>query len=271
MEVDDNIIPRLPVNTESYKFHDWNIVYHKSHILKSMCTNGQNCIKDDPGCCELCIYEHKLELPHLPEMVFSKNCLTLTHTNGATIEFNPLDALARVENGKSSIHVACAEEWKSTRAGSANLEEVKPFDWSFTTDYQGTFNEKIRCEDTDDKLDIFKLMKKEKILFYQDLSLFEDELHDHGIASCSVKIRVMPSGFFILLTYFLRVDGVLIRMNGTRFHYETGNDYMLKEFTTREAKFETIKHIPPAIYTTPSEIEKHLPISMKKTQKLFFN
>lgn len=135
-----------------------------------------------------CSYEHKLELPHLPEMVFSKNSLTLTHTNGATIEFNPLDALKRVENGKSSIHVACAEEWKSTRADSANLEEVKPFDWSFTTDYQGTFNEKIRCEDTDEKLDIFKLMKKEKILFYQDLSLFEDELHDHGIACCSVKI-----------------------------------------------------------------------------------
>lgn len=133
-------------------------------------------------------YEFKLELPHLPEMVFSKNSLTLTHKNGAKIEFNPLDALARVKNGKSSIHVACADEWKSTRAGSASLEEVKPFDWSFTTDYQGTFNEKIRCEDTDVKLDIFKLMQKEKILFYHDLSLFEDELHDHGIASCSAKI-----------------------------------------------------------------------------------
>lgn len=53
----------------------------------------------------------------------------------------------------------------------------------------------------------------------------------------------MPSGFFILLTYFLRVDNVLIRMNGTRFHYEPGNDYMLKEFTSREAKFENIKHV----------------------------
>lgn len=121
-------------------------------------------------------------------MVFSKNSLILTHANGAKIEFNPLDALAQVENGKSSIRVACAEEWKSTRSESSSLEEVKPFDWSFTTDYQGTFNEKIRCEDTDAKLDIFKLMQKEKILFYQDLSLFEDELHDHGIASCSVKI-----------------------------------------------------------------------------------
>lgn len=86
------------------------------------------------------------------------------------------------------MHVACADEWKSSRSEADSLEEVKPFDWSFTTDYQGTFNEKIRFEDTDAKLDIFKLMQKEKILFYQDLTLFEDELHDHGIAACSVKI-----------------------------------------------------------------------------------
>lgn len=132
-----------------------------------------------------------MKLPHLPEMVFSKNKLTLTHKNGAKIEFNPLDALARVANqGRSSIRVACADEWKSSRGESANLEEVKPFDWSFTTNYEGTFNEKIRCEDTDTKLDIFKLMRKEHILFYHDLSLFEDELHDHGIASCSVKIVI---------------------------------------------------------------------------------
>lgn len=271
MEVDDDLIPRLPVNFESFTFHDWNIVYYKSHILKSMCPNNQKCIKDDPACCELCVYEHKLELPHLPEMVFSQNKLVLTHKNGAQIEFNPLDALSKVQNAKSNIRVACADEWKSSRSDTDAMKEIKPFDWSFKTDYQGTFNEKVRCEDTDAKLDIFKLMQKESILFYQDLSLFEDELHDHGIASCSVKIRVMPSGFFILLSYFLRVDGVLIHMNGTRFHYETGNDFILKEYTSREAKFENIKHIPPAIYTTPSEIEKHLNITEKKTQKIFFN
>lgn len=129
-----------------------------------------------------------MELPHLPEMVFSKNKLILTHKSGATIEFNPLDALARVKNGRAPIRVACAEEWKSSRSDSANLEEIKPFDWSFSTDYQGTMNDKIRSEDTDAKLDLFKLMQKERILFYTDLTLFEDELHDHGIAVCSVKI-----------------------------------------------------------------------------------
>lgn len=65
------------------------------------------------------------------------------------------------------------------------------------------------------------------------------------ITNCSRYLlqRVMPSGFFILLCYFLRVDGVLIRMNGTRYHFEVGNDYILKEFTSREAKFENIKHV----------------------------
>lgn len=54
-QIDHDIsIPRLPVNTETYKFNDWDIVYYKSHILKSMCPNNQKCIKDDPGCCELC-------------------------------------------------------------------------------------------------------------------------------------------------------------------------------------------------------------------------
>lgn len=127
-------------------------------------------------------------LPHLPEMVFPRNILTLTHKNGAKIEFNALDALKCVLNCKQQLQVACANEWKESRPDAAKLEEVKPFDWSFATDYQGTFNDKIRCEDTDEKLNMFKLMRKERILFYHELTLFEDELHDHGIAMCSVKI-----------------------------------------------------------------------------------
>ena len=67
-------------------------------------------------------------------------------------------------------------------------EKVKPFDWTFTTDYQGTTNDMFKIESTDKKIDKFKLMAKEEILFYTDLTLFEDELHDHGIAALSVKM-----------------------------------------------------------------------------------
>lgn len=148
-------------------------------------------------------YTFAIELPHLPDMVFSKNSLTLTHKSGAKIEFNPLDALKRVKMDNPILKVACSEEWKESRPNVSSLEEVKPFDWSFYTDYQGTFNEKVRCEDTDLKIDIFKLMRKERILFYHDMTLFEDELHDHGIAKCSVKIVSIFSHSNLFLFEFL--------------------------------------------------------------------
>ena len=35
-----------------------------------------------------------------------------------------------------------------------------------------------------------------------------------------VMQRVMPTSFFLLLRFFLRVDGVLIRINDTRLYHE---------------------------------------------------
>lgn len=121
-------------------------------------------------------------------MVFPKNILTVTFKTGIRLEFNALDALKCVESCKKGPQVACAEEWQESRPSNLLSEKVKPFDWTFSSDYQGTIGDGFVVEPTDLKLDIFKLMKKEVILFYHDLTLFEDELHDHGIASCTVKI-----------------------------------------------------------------------------------
>lgn len=56
-----------------------------------------------------------MELPHLPEMVFPNNVLYLIHSSGAQVEFNALDALTKVCNGKLPIKVACADVWKESR------------------------------------------------------------------------------------------------------------------------------------------------------------
>lgn len=260
---------RLPVDSETHTYDDWTIAYTKSHILKSICVNGENqCVRGEPSCCELCVYNFSLELPHLPDMVFHKNILTICHKGGAKLEFNPMDALKLVRNEKLDLKVACSDEWKGSRSSADTQEKVKPFDWSFTTEYKGTINERIRVDATDQKIDMFKLMRREPIYFYHDLTLFEDELHDHGISVLSVKVRVMPSGFYVLLRFFLRVDHVLIRINDTRFHYEKGNDYILREYTHREAKVEQLKHVPPALFTSPNEIAEQLPVISKVTEKL---
>ena len=90
------------------------------------------------------------------------------------------------------------------RSETGHTESViKPFDWTFSTDYQGTLLGDWKIEPTNVKIDLNKLMQKEKILFYNDLTLFEDELHDNGTALLSVKI-VNNKIYFLLTIMFIR-------------------------------------------------------------------
>ncbi|XP_066581568.1 TIP41-like protein [Prorops nasuta] len=255
-------ILRLPVNEEEHIFPPWYVKYTQSHILHSKCSKNENgCDDTDQDACQFCVYSKTLDLPHMPDMVFPNNILMLKHKNGATIEFNALDALKRVSNGRINIQLACAEAWKEARLESKEYleEKVRPFDWTFTTDYTGTITG-FMIEETTEKINLEKLKQKEKIKFYHDLTLFEDELHDNGIAVMSVKIRVMPSSFFLLLRYFLRIDNVMLRIHDTRLYYEFGQDYLLREFTSREAQVKDL-HVPPVLFVEPSEIAPHLPLT----------
>lgn len=50
----------------------------------------------------------------------------------------------------------------------------------------------------------------------------------------------MPNSFFILLRYFLRIDGVMLRMNDTRYYHEFDTDFILREYTSKEAKAQDL-------------------------------
>ncbi|KAM4682634.1 TIP41-like protein isoform 3-T4 [Amazona ochrocephala] len=130
-------------------------------------------------------------------------------------------------------------------------EVVKPYDWTYTTDYKGTLlgdTAALKVVPTTEHINTEKLKAREQIMFFEEVLLFEDELHDHGVSSLSVKIRVMPSSFFVLLRFFLRVDGVLIRMNDTRLYHEADKAYMLREYTSRESKISSLKvSLPQAV------------------------
>jgi hypothetical protein len=52
--------------------------------------------------------------------------------------------------------------------------------------------------------------------------------------------RVMPNSFFILLRYFLRIDGVMLRLNDTRYYHEFDTDFILREYTSKEAKAQAL-------------------------------
>jgi type 2A phosphatase activator TIP41 len=61
----------------------------------------------------------------------------------------------------------------------------------------------------------------------------------------------MEDSFFGLLRYFLRVDGVMLRLFDTRFYHRFGSDSVLREFAVREnsvaelqARGYTVTHSP---------------------------
>uniref|UniRef100_H3D9R6 TIP41-like protein n=2 Tax=Tetraodon nigroviridis TaxID=99883 RepID=H3D9R6_TETNG len=232
---------------QDFTFGPWKVTAATNHIMKS---------KDIERLAD------EMNMPSLPEMLFGDNVLRIIHADGYGIEFNAIDALKIVNKMEHTVKVACAQEWQESRMDSEHSKEVlKPYDWTYTTDYRGTLigeDPQIQVTKTTERIDLERLKAREQIMFFDEVLLFEDELHDHGVSMLSVKIRVMPTSFFLLLRFFLRVDRVLIRINDTRLYHEAGKNYMLREFSTRESKIEELKNVPAALYTDPNEIAQYL-------------
>ncbi|XP_077449377.1 TIP41-like protein isoform X1 [Stigmatopora argus] len=243
----------LKITKEDFCFGPWKVTTAKNHIMNSK---------------DLERLTQELNLPSLPEMLFGENMLRIQHGDGFGIEFNAIDALKRINNSDDNVQVACAQQWQESRVPSEHSQEVvRPYDWTFTTDYRGTLigeEMQIKVTETTERINMEKLRTREQIMFFDEVLLFEDELHDHGVSMISVKIRVMPTSFFTLLRFFLRVDGVLIRINDTRLYHEAGQKYMLREFCTRESSIAELKSIPASQFTDPNEIAQHLPFKLRQ-------
>jgi type 2A phosphatase activator TIP41 len=119
------------------------------------------------------------------------------------------------------------------------------------------------------------LSSKEPILFYDEVVLYEDELADNGVSLLTVKVRVMPGSWFLLLQFWLRVDGVLIRLRETRMHCifaGSTNPVVLRESCWRESTFQALSAkghpVDSAAYSDPSIISQKLPTVKRTTQKL---
>uniref|UniRef100_UPI0035902BD1 TIP41-like protein isoform X2 n=1 Tax=Myxine glutinosa TaxID=7769 RepID=UPI0035902BD1 len=236
---------------EKYTFGPWTFVAKKTHIS---------------GCEEIEQMTRSLGLPALPEMLFGGNSLSVMHCAGHGLEFRAQPALAKVSHQQPGLTVACSETWQR---GCQAADVVQPYDWTYTTDYRGclTGSRCMQVQPTTERIDQAKLMNREPILFFEDIVLFEDELHDHGISVLSVKVRVMQSGFFLLLRFFLRVDGVVIRVNETRIYHQVDTSYLIREFVTKE---RYIKDIPLSLseLSDPAAVFPHLHVVKEESEKL---
>lgn len=263
-------------NVQSFDFGPWTLTVTKSHIMPSACSKPDVCATvdetDNGYLCNFCRFSRQLTIPVLPEMCFADNCLRIQHTAGHGIEFNTLDSLRPVKSSVDLL-VACAEQWKCSRSDVPGVNSVsKPFDWTFSTDYRGTLLGKhapLVITPTDQRIDMERLREREKIMFFSELVLFEDELADNGCALCSVKVRVMARSFFLLLRFYLRVDNVLVRVCDTRVYYEAGQQFLLREFSIRESPVHKLQ-VPTSVLIDPNQVWAHLPVTESVCEKLNF-
>lgn len=181
-----------------------------------------------------------------PEMIFGDNFVAVEHvSSGFKISFNAYDALDRVDKtGEQMLKVSYSREWQRSRQNHAEeiKEVIKPFDWSYSTDYKGTVEPPSALEATDKQIPLDLLRRQDPILFFDDVMLYEDELADNGITMLSCKIRVMPDRLLLLVRFFMRLDEVLFRIRDTRIYVEFGPPAeVIREYTAREEKYETVR------------------------------
>lgn len=195
--------------------------------------------------------ETRFEFP-LPEMIFGNNYVRLVNDKtGAAIEFNTLDALDSL-NENADFKVSYYKEWLSTRPkakadasdtasqnSAPELESVKPYDWTYSTNYKGSLHE-AEFEPTDVEIPVKKLLRPDPILFFDESILFEDELGDNGISMLSTKIRVMHLCLLLLCRFFLRVDDVAFRIRDTRIFIDLETNEVLREYKTQDALYDEL-------------------------------
>ncbi|KAJ1364585.1 hypothetical protein KIN20_024707 [Parelaphostrongylus tenuis] len=162
--------------------------------------------------------------------------------------------------------VAPSLAWQEARQGIAS-KTARPFDWTFTSKYAGTTSG-CTVEPTDETIDLERLKRQEPIGFYAQVLLYEDELADHGTAQMSVRLRVMPDFFFVLMRFYLRIDRVIVRVCDTRVVGDNDKDHVIREWSLREAKVADLEHLPSEVLLDGNKVWASLPILELKNEKI---
>ncbi|THH28806.1 hypothetical protein EUX98_g5398 [Antrodiella citrinella] len=228
-------------------------------------TAQTNPISNAPECDAL---QASLSGMPLPEMTFGNNELELVHkASGWRYAFQTPDALRAVKfgelgEGDGGVKVGYADAWLNSRTGASSefgmpkTVATKPYDWTYTTLYAGhnlsASNSSISWlladpENPSHTIPLAELTRQDPILFYSEIPLYEDELHDNGASYLLVRIRVMPTCIFILQRFTLRVDNVLFRTYDTRIYHSFASSppLIVRETSGWEAPYERVKRLLP--------------------------
>ena len=146
--------------------------------------------------------------------------------------------------GVSIVRTADAALWSSKSRGvhddpasatattATSGESQFYYDWTYSSPYAGTIVAPDGEETSDAAINNRQMWRPlsrshiplrllrddtQPILLYDDVHLYEDDLHDNGDVALNAKIRVMPGCWYALQRLFVRVDRVCVRCREVRY------------------------------------------------------
>lgn len=176
--------------------------------------------------------------------------------------------LNRIDLKPGKVEVSMAGKWKGRDTSKIeDFTEIEVIsDWTYSSPYKGTIlyldksierikndfdleitldeepeNSKISVERCEDEIPVHRLTPANPIQHYMELELFEDELDDCGHMTSKVRFRIMKDCFYALVRYYLRVDGVLVRVLDTRIFHDFSTNEILREFWYKEATYDELR------------------------------
>jgi len=221
------------------------IIFTKSHVTLSQ---GDN----DTPILQYKAYDALMEWAACHEHLHDKE-----EYRGVSIVQTADAALWASKNKQQSTSSDTKDDDKNNNSQNKNHAELH-YDWTFSTPFIGTTKpikdpqQQTNQNDTWTKNNQSGLSwatlrdTSQPILFFDEVCLYEDDLHDNGCTSCTVKIRVMPSCLFMLYQLKVRVDNVLMRTREVRHFLKFDDDpkqppaKLYRELTWRQSSWNQL-------------------------------
>ena len=148
----------------------------------------------------------------------------------------------------NDIKVSNAKLWNEKKHIHNNeviKEQIMDQDWTFLNHFMGNYqlSEKVNFEKIVEGIEIPKdrLSQNNKILFYKDLYLYDDDLGDFGYSSLRARIRVQSDSVFVLMRSYVRIDGTMIRSVDNRLFLDLEDLSIIRDMSFLEGTYDEIK------------------------------
>lgn len=195
-------------------------------------------------------YPGKTRRLTLPEICYSQSMVAIQMPSGLVLKWTALDALEDWAKAHQHIDLGSEEEYQGVRvmkSADAALWKGKQhsnqtdfhFDWTYSTPFSNSGG--IWREVQSSAMNLSLLQDtSQPILYFDEIHLYEDDLHDNGVINFKIKLRIMPTCAYILSRCWLRVDNLVLRSRECRVMIDFVSQKVCRDVQWRECEWEKL-------------------------------